>query len=336
MAELDKDTTHITKIKNLSFMMACMVVWLHSTPEGTVSCFFKITRITNSFCSCAVPFFFFISGFLFFLHYNPNTAKNKLSRRFISLFLPYIIWNIIGSLCWCFIARVSSHEYVEDVSRYNSLTEYLYLFLFSGHLSVFWFIRNLIVYQVMSPCIYYLLINKKCGVLIIFISIAASLIMPMTYKSLLYWIPMYLSGCWIGLHRKECVINLTLSNTYKVLFLLLWLSCFIASIITGQYRLFTFFRFLSPIGIVIAYDLLHLQNIFKPKSYLNYSFGIYAMHWIPLYVIQTYHSRHLISIFDDYIVFYVLPIIVIIISLYICYNLELRTPNLYSLLMGGR
>ena len=331
-----KETPRINKIRNLSFMMACMIVWLHSTPEGNVALLLKTTRITNSFCSCAVPFFFFISGFLFFLHYHPNGIQNKLVTRFRTLFVPYILWNIIASFCWFLIACVANHEYVEEISRYHSFSEYLYLFLFSGHLSIFWFIRNLIVYQVLSPFFYYFLLNKQCGVLIVVITLVASLIMPMSYTSLLYWIPIYLAGCLVAIHRKEWIINSSLSNTCKVLIILLWLFCFITSIITGKNQLLTLFRFLSPIGFVIIYDYFSFTKHFKSCRYLNYSFGIYAMHWIPLYVVQTYHSRHTISQFDDYIVFYLLPIILILISLFICSYLESNTPKLYALLMGGR
>ena len=49
-------------------------------------------------CSVAVPTFFFISGYLFFLNVN-NFKKEvylkKLRKRFFSLFIPYICWNLI-------------------------------------------------------------------------------------------------------------------------------------------------------------------------------------------------------------------------------------------------
>lgn len=328
--------SRINKITNLSFMMACMIVWLHSTPEGNVSLLLKITRITNSFCSCAVPFFFFISGYLFFINYRPEAAKNKLVTRFRTLLVPYVIWNIIASFCWFLIAWVANYEYVESISRYSSFSEYLYLFLFSGHLSIFWFIRNLIVYTVLSPCFYYLLLNKAYGILIVVITLIASLIIPMSYTNLLYWISIYLFGCLVGIHRKEWIINSSLSNTSKFFVILLWLFCFITSIFTAKNELFTLFRFLSPISLIIIYDYFSFTKHFSPCRYLHYSFCIYAMHWIPLYVVQTYHSKHTIFQFDDYIVYYLLPIFYILISLFIGYYLESKTPKLYSLLTGGR
>lgn len=44
----------------------------------------------------AVPLFFFISGYLFFL--KKDTYLNKWKKRFKSLVIPYIIWCIIGFL----------------------------------------------------------------------------------------------------------------------------------------------------------------------------------------------------------------------------------------------
>lgn len=44
----------------------------------------------------AVPLFFFISGFLFFYKtdFNLSIYRLKLKRRFHSLFIPYLFWNI--------------------------------------------------------------------------------------------------------------------------------------------------------------------------------------------------------------------------------------------------
>lgn len=333
---LRKNTSRINKIDVISFLLACMVVWLHSAPKGDISILFKLTSITNSFCSCAVPTFFFISGFLFFLDYRSEKVKEKLIIRIRTLVIPYVIWNILASLCWCLVACMANDEYVEEISRYNTFSEYLYLFLFSGHLSVFWFIRNLIVYQFLSPCIYYMLNNKASGVFLVLIFIVTSIFIPMSYTSLLYWLPMYMFGCWIGLHKKEWIVNSSLSNKYKVLALLVWILCFITAIVTRNHLLFTLFRLISPIGLIITYDLVCSRFFNKTGKYIKYSFGIYAMHWIPLYLIQTYHSRHIISVVDNYIVFYLLPIILILLSILICYTLESLTPHFYSLLTGGR
>ena len=46
----------------------------------------------------AVPTFFIISGYLFFLSkdtFDFETYLSKLKRRFTTLFVPYIIWNSI-------------------------------------------------------------------------------------------------------------------------------------------------------------------------------------------------------------------------------------------------
>ncbi len=48
--------------------------------------------------SAAVPIFFFISGYLFFLNvenFNHHAYIKKLNKRLYSLLIPYIVWNII-------------------------------------------------------------------------------------------------------------------------------------------------------------------------------------------------------------------------------------------------
>lgn len=52
----------------------------------------------------AVPMFFFISGFLFFLKKDTYTSKWK--KRFHSLVIPYIIWCAIGFLIPFFFQQI--------------------------------------------------------------------------------------------------------------------------------------------------------------------------------------------------------------------------------------
>ena len=74
--------------------------------------FFIVTTISQVLARIGVPLFFVISGFLFFYHcrFNCDVYKRKLRSRFKSLFMPFIIWNIIALLysMKCFLPILSS------------------------------------------------------------------------------------------------------------------------------------------------------------------------------------------------------------------------------------
>lgn len=325
------------KIRNLSFLLALMVVWLHSAPGGELPFMFKLTSLTNHFCTCAVPTFFFISGFLFFHNYQVGKASQKLFRRVRGLLIPYLLWNFIASICWFLIAEMVGTEYVEPCSRYYGFQNYLSLFLTSGHLSVFWFVRNLIVYAVLSPILYFTIRNKFVGGVAVFCAIIPTLATEMAYTSIVYWAQFYILGGWVGIHYKKFFSIFPLQSVWKqVCIVALWLCCFFCAIVFQHHLSITLFRLFSVFGIVVIYDLLQIKQIMKSRCYYDYAFGLYATHYIPLYVVQVYHSLHTQTLLTNCLVFYLVPVLIVMLSLVFCNRLELYLPHLYSLLMGRR
>ena len=84
-----------------------MVVFLHCynftdnflLPQTTISEGLNIATfieffLCNGFTRIAVPIFFMISGYLFFLTYKLSIEKYfyKVKSRFLSLMIPYLIW----------------------------------------------------------------------------------------------------------------------------------------------------------------------------------------------------------------------------------------------------
>ena len=102
-------------IDNLRFPMAVMVVAIH--------CYYFNTQNINALpgkwkdvvdwviniCSivltdCAVPMFFVISGYLFFLRHDGKFTwtqyKGQMLKKCKTLLLPFLIWNILGALSY--------------------------------------------------------------------------------------------------------------------------------------------------------------------------------------------------------------------------------------------
>ncbi|MDR3090536.1 MAG: acyltransferase [Desulfobulbaceae bacterium] len=116
----------------------------------------------------AVPTFFFISGFLFFLHlerFNLATYRKKLPSRVKTLLIPYLFWNLLS------VTVFSLAHYVPAFSRFFSKSyeltwQYVLQALWAipdlnqtSHMAYpyayqFWFIRDLMVMVMLTPVIY--------------------------------------------------------------------------------------------------------------------------------------------------------------------------------------
>ena len=128
-----------------------------------------IDFISGSLAPLANPFFFFISGLLFF-HCRQFTRKvyiNKIRHRLQSLLIPYILWNLLFLLI---IAIGSSLRpgwtaIIDKPLSNFTIKDYLLIFWDTsligqkGDLATpidipSWFVRNLMVLSLASPLIY--------------------------------------------------------------------------------------------------------------------------------------------------------------------------------------
>ena len=183
---------HITSrqsqvIEWLRFPLAAAVVLLHAgegTTGGMYDADFSGTLrivLSQGICRIAVPVFFFFSGFLFFTglrEWDTQVWLEKIKKRARTLLLPYILWNILALLIGFGYAWFRSLVNPEVVPL--SLPETLQR---DGGLNIFWastfncpidyplwFIRDLIVFIVMTPVVFFLV--RKCrlwGVAALFI-----------------------------------------------------------------------------------------------------------------------------------------------------------------------
>lgn len=135
----------------------------------------------------SVPIYFFIAGYVFFLcqRFDLATYKHKLRNRFKSLFIPYIIWNLLTVALYAFKQLpVFSGLRATAVSTWHfSWRSFLSAFwMYDGGLTpdglhaanvhaVFpidqplWFLRDLMILALCSPLLYYLLRRLKAVLL---------------------------------------------------------------------------------------------------------------------------------------------------------------------------
>lgn len=139
----------------LRFPMAVLVIFLHidNAPHIAVTeynwgnqisqsiYYFSIISI-NIIAKVAVPCFFFISGYLFFVNqkFTFKIYVDKIKRRLHSLFIPYILWNIIA------MAYLYLTQNIIKEPFYTNFTDPVNFPL--------WFLRDLIIIVILTPIIY--------------------------------------------------------------------------------------------------------------------------------------------------------------------------------------
>ena len=120
----------------------------------------------------AVPFFFFISGFLFFYSSRGKISyRKKWEKRIYTLLFPYMVWNFVTIVLFFFLQTIITEGYFSGDHKFVvdfSCIDFLRAFWDCGHwlggdgtpiLSVLWYVRNLIILSLLTPVMWYL--NSK-------------------------------------------------------------------------------------------------------------------------------------------------------------------------------
>jgi fucose 4-O-acetylase-like acetyltransferase len=177
------DNKTSARIDILRFPLIVGVVFIHNytTTVGLAQGSIGITQnsawvdfvryfISQGVARVAVPLFFLMSGYLFFLgEWSREIYARKLKRRLHTLLIPYLFWNLatlaayaltqsipqtrmyfVGST-WPPVHSFSLLDYV------NALTGIAVTYPISAQ---FWFIRDLMVLIVLAPAVHWLLHSK--------------------------------------------------------------------------------------------------------------------------------------------------------------------------------
>lgn len=205
----DKDNT-INVFTWLRFPLAVAVVFIHSTgsaisvpapPVGSAVWGYDVLRLLFSkiIPSFAVPIFFLMSGYFFFLNMRRASIQDsvletenngpcqwdwtsywkKLRRRIKTLLIPYILWNILYALhlSWPTLhqALAGTGGWADWGARLQQLGGWRMLIdsHHIGHLSTapvlapLWFLRDLIVAVLAAPLLYWLIRHARWLIIIV-------------------------------------------------------------------------------------------------------------------------------------------------------------------------
>jgi fucose 4-O-acetylase-like acetyltransferase len=126
--------------------------------------------ISQGVARVAVPLFFLISGYLFFLGgWSQDKFISKLKRRVHTLLIPYLFWNLATLLYHLIGEEIPQTKafvtglYIQDLhtfSLFHNINAWLGITEIYPVSMQFWFIRDLMVLILFAPVIHFILARK--------------------------------------------------------------------------------------------------------------------------------------------------------------------------------
>lgn len=303
--------------------------------------------ISGGICRIAVPLYFVISGYLFF--YRPNEKnkinyKNKLHRRIQTLVIPYVLWNTlyIGFFAFAQLIFPSLLSGNNKLIANYSIIDYVHCYwdIIGGLFPIngpFWFLRDLIVVSFLSPIIYWIIRISKGYIILLLLLLWINDIGTvgqcgvLRIDSFLF----YSIGAWLS--SRNLPIAIHFRRTIKLILFVLMTICVIGNIYNP---LFTKGIIVLGLFLVPSYFLgVQLKNKFhKNPIFQSSSFFIYAFHGVLITFLGKLSVR-LFNVTNDWqfiVLYFILPVIVISISIITYKILDCIAPRILRVLIGKR
>lgn len=340
-----------------------MVVFLHSYnanvkfSSGDINFHNECNLFIQKFFSegitrIAVPMFFCISGYLFFLNFSGTRIDFciKYIKRAKSLLLPYLFWSIWGlSFYFCLqLFPQSKAFFTKELIVNYSFQKILDTIFINPIPYQLWFMRDLIVLVIFSPFIYW--ITKHFRIIPVLLLFIIWLVffkfsfVIFSDESVLF----FCLGAYFAVYKSE-YLSKPLSQKCYLIFTIIWiLIVLFKTVLISQNSdqtvlLWLLHKISIIIGLLATWSLYDIYNDKKDnpnKAILNLSylsFFIYAFHEPTLTIIKK--GLFFIagaSEITSVAIYFLAPIVTIIISVLLGGLIKKRIPRFYELITGGR
>ena len=320
----------------------------------------------------AVPLFFFISGYLFFLQkdFNAVIYKKKIHSRIKTLLVPYFLWNLIA-ITWqavrlipvfssLFPGSYKTEIHISLIRVFNTffnntLQNGIFVSPIEYNMAEkinepypidvpLWYVRELMVMVIISPLIYWII--KKCNnryilflggiwcIKTIFFCHGGYITMLITALFFFSW------GGFYGING----INFVKEMQKFSLFSLLYLPMAIMDTLTINTH---YNSFIHSVGIIIgiitiiyiAAKLMEREKIHINSLMVKCTFFVYALHKLIINDVAkiVFSALHLPDNTFVMLTFYiVIPIVTIAICVMLYTILNRKLPVICNILTGGR
>ena len=335
----------------LRFPLIFFIILLHcystvGLPGNHETYFMTVYPFSLWLGETGVPGFYFISGFLFFL--SKKTYAMKITTRFHTLLVPYLIWNalMIGLYLITLIVGQPQDINGKNIADYT-IIDYIRAFWDRGSyddgnfvpiLCPFWYIRNLLIMSILSPILYYIIKYVREGFLLIvtiwWLLTPHNAFIPQTV--LFFSLGAYFSV----LDKNPLEIFTSHKRIYVALCIILGISdvivhtVYVTPINLQIHRLALIFN-IPALFLLANYCCLHG---IKSKLLPNAAFIVFSVHY-PIVVVMRKVCATKLGDASDLIhipLYFVCVIIATTLSLIIYIFLDKYFPKLKSILSGNR
>lgn len=338
------------KVTVLQFILSVGIVYQHTVwnYQGNIG-LYEAHELLFYLIETCVPFFFVISGYLFFRTYTLQKAKKKLFSRIRTLLVPYFIWNLVYCV---FMVTLTKTGFIHNAAIPESIGGVL-LKLINAEFSPLWFIKYLMAFILTAPIMFYLLKNRWIGLLSIIIMMGAN---AFFYYSGIMQIPLnvnannlvmlnyqyifYAVGAYGALNWKDVVERPSVRKSQISIAVLVALMLFYWGYAARHGNAITSHSF-RLIYIVALWFAIDACRTFKAYSWMKNSFFLYCSHLMVLQCVQRVCDIIIekIGIMKPvlYVAEYVLlPMAVIGALMVIAEFMKKHMPNIYGTLTGSR
>lgn len=370
----------------LRFPLIVLVVYIHnqgkgilpveeidwSFPQGLDFYSWLSYSIRNVVASIAVPSFFVISGYFFFLkvkEWNLTVYKEKLKSRFKTLLIPYVLWNAISlsaPIVWHLSLAWHNPQHLTDINNYLSGIDWIH-WVWDSHLApitgkevnwlgIFhqmtypinvpmWYIRDLMVMVLLSPAVYWLVKHLRYYYLLVLLTLSLIGLWPDIHgfrdTAALY----FSIGAYCGINKinmLQLVRRIEIPNYLLTLFLLV-VRC---SPLYG-------FKFFDVVGLGTFFILSCMISVFCLSSRLMAADKIHLNKKLTESVFFVYatHTVFFIGLYDRFFInrffnidniplaigfFLTTPWVKIALCLCIYWLMKRYLPKVLNVLTGSR
>lgn len=261
------------KIKIVNVLSMIGVVAIHASFEDSYN--FELNTnllpklISSLSESIATSIFFFISGYLFFYSLDKNDSIRhigvKLRKRMKTYGFPYIFWNLYFFGCITILGYYGLAKSNYFTFERDSLITALSFLFFKPAAFHLWFLRNLIVFTLTTPIIYFAITKFSHKVWLIFLCFFI-LLLPNPWSWSFLW---YYLGC-IGGYNKYKLFKIS-SRFCLLLFLCFFISLILKNI---YFQDNLYFRILNTF-LGFLFIVSFVNRIARNKFIINISSFIY-------------------------------------------------------------
>lgn len=339
----------------VKFPLILFIVALHCYTAVRIGndCWWHLVYPFLTIGEIGVPSFFFISGYLYFFNVSDGNLqyKRKTKSRIKTLLIPYILWNTLMLLLDLALQSnpVTGAFFTggnKPIAEYG-FVDFLQCYLYQGEwnlgfatpiLSPMWYVRNLMVFCLVAPAIYYALKYLKWALVLLFgiwwISTPGD---AFTQSSLFFF-------CLGASVKINGIDILNISPKAKKIFLVLYCLLFLADYLVHteiqcQYPLLV--HRLNLIASIYAVLLVgerisrdfHWNNLMAGSS-----FFIYAMHY-PVTMALRKATVRLLPTDNGLIAFalYIASIVIVTaLCLFVYSSMKKICPTVLNVLTGSR